>query len=628
MCADLNNRLCRRTRLPGILILVGLALLGACKKGADDAPSAAAANEEATSRPVGPTAEDFDPFASAADSRPADSQPTSKREDPTSRSSAAEGDPVVAAESRPSLGSQMMALLDDEGHVPDSRPYLEAGAFEIEVDGTEAAARVRLRGRKIPLADLFGRLAERLEVRLELQDPGLAETLTQRDLDLDLPATPVAEALRLIECAVDLNLTLDFQTRRLDLKPWPKSGTKVAASYHRNMALDAIRRSTALRGSVREGEAVLLLDGADMAAQEGLYDEARSFCESVLQRHRNSPLAPRACLLGARYALDAKKPGDARRLASFFLETYRDHADTRKIEYLLARTFRDQNRDQDAVLLLERINRAVTRGGVDERDGIVADLMLAETYHKLGDAAKAVEVLRRIRGRNTRAHQDLLARIPFYTGLCLQTAERFDEAVVELAEGAHRAPTERLRALALLHLAEAYASKGAPFEALAAVKTVQKIGIPADQTVRALEVEGRAAAGLGLDRRAVRAFVGAIEAVVKAAGPTAEKRETVRRLMRKIAAMHVDAADFDTAREVLERLRDLDGLSVETSYHIALCRYRLGDAAAALRELESVPDDLEDERLAADVRSLRGDCQLRLARFENAIRTFRKEEHP
>jgi tetratricopeptide (TPR) repeat protein len=520
------------------------------------------------------------------------------------------------------------ALLIVTASAQESAPASRRAAERIEftVTGEGPAATVAGNADGVPILEVLARLAHGLECALELSDPDFGENLSDSHVDIDLDATAIAEFLDYLGAACDLRVEYDDVRKKLAVGPVPAAEDPATASILRRSAVEILRRETAVAAADAPRAAELLVQCAEIAAADGDYAGALADLETFLQRFSTLPAGPTVCLRAANMALNAKRPSDARRHCEYFLDKWADHADHVKIECISARAFRDQGREQEAILILERIDRAVARGAVREREGLVAELLLAETYSMIGDDKLAVTALSRIPGRHSRANLDLLRRVPFYRGLCLTRLGQHDDAILDFVVGAHSAPTPRLRALSLVSLCESYLARSSPLEALGALRIARSVGIPGDQELRALLAEAKSFEGLGLDTHAIGSYVTALEKLPARELAAADRERWLRTFLEGIATLLADGQDFDAARGVIEKLRGASELTAPTTYLLALCHFRLGRWQEALRELETIRGVETDPALALDLRRLEGDCHMRLARYEAAIRTWKDGE--
>lgn len=513
---------------------------------------------------------------------------------------------------------------------PTSRPVAVPTVLPdelfLEIAGQGPSAQVVARGRSVLVMDVIARLAELLRVKIVWENVESQSNFAEAAIDLDIGPCPMREFLWTIGAASDLFGRYDDRSATITFAVVPDAATapKERAAFFRKFAVDLLRRETTVPERDASETPELLRRAAMLAAADADYSGALADLESSLQAYPNDSEGPDTCLLGIRMALAAGRGADARRLGDRFLETWRRHEYQRRIEYLLAQSFHIEGRRQEAVLLLERIDRAIARGDAPERDGMIGELLLAEIYSEMGDHRHAVQVLERVPGRHSREQKDLLRRLPLYLGICRSRAGDYDAAVLDLVVASHEAPTQRLRMHALLYLSRAYLALKLPFESYAALKMLRRIGVAEDLEFETLELEARSLTALGLDSRSVEAWIKALEFAAKADTNPEQRKSLLESVLSEIAHLLVEAQEFRAAEDIITKLKALDHLDEGMIYMSALCRFHTGRYEEALRELETVPSDkglLVEER-----RQLVGDCQMRLAQYETAVRTFQTKE--
>lgn len=528
------------------------------------------------------------------------------------------------------LTAGLFAQESQPASAPASRPVTTVADLPedlfLEIAGQGPAAQVVARGRSILVMDIIARLAELLRVKIVWENAESQSNYAETTLDLDIGPVPMREFLWTIGAASDLFGRYDDRGATITFAVVPDSANapKECASFFRRFAVDLLRRETTVPERDATETPELLRRAAILASAEGDFSGALADLESSIQAFPNDARGPDTCLLGIRMALAAGRSSDARRLGDRFLETWRRHEYQRRIEYLLAQSFHIEGRRQEAVLLLERIDRAIARGDAPERDGMIGELLLAEIYSEMGDHRHAVQVLERVPGRHSREQKDLLRRLPLYLGICRSRAGDYDAAVLDLVVAAHESPTPRLRMHALLYLSRAYLAIKLPFEAFAALKMLRRLGVAEDLEFETLELEARSLTALGLDSRSIEAWIKALEYAAKADKSPDERKTLLESVLSEIAHLLVEAQEFRAAEDIITKLKALDHLDEGMIYMSALCRFHTGRYEEALRELETVSSD--QGLLIEERRQLVGDCQMRLAQYETAVRTFQTKE--
>lgn len=504
---------------------------------------------------------------------------------------------------------------------------LATGCFaqSLDLNVTRSGNRnfvVAFKAKRSPAIKIISALAHQSNYKLETSDTEVGKILDTETIDAEVVSTSLKNAVELVASACGLHGSIDANREIIIIRQFPEVTAEGADEFFRVNAQVSLDRAL---GANKEREVEYITRSADLDISGGKYEEAYTGLSKLASSQSPPPNLAELLLKSARAALAANKPSNARRITDILMEEYDNQIDHGKVYVLAARALIAQGLDINAVRVLEGIVRGGNRHNIDERDRIIAEILLAETHYRLGDFGAAIAVLGQVNYRHTRdLNRDLQDQVSLYMGICRQAQGDHRNAIHDLGLAVYsvpKVPGEKMRIRALILRAESYLETDDALGAKFSCAVAYKLKPEGFDLFRLRQLEGLALRDLYLYDEAIAKLFDVIMESKELIADKALRIKSAAAAIHDLGEILFKLGRYDEAREKFRQIRSQQEFTSRARYMGALCSYRSGDYKAALSSIQKISYG-NDEEFHDDIRKLKGDCYMKLSLFEKAISAY------
>ncbi|MEE9391616.1 MAG: hypothetical protein V3W41_03835 [Planctomycetota bacterium] len=502
-----------------------------------------------------------------------------------------------------------------------------AGAqdFECKVEIRGRSGRiVTIKTQQTSALEILSALAAGSGYGLRFSSAELTDRIDQIPLDLNLKQISLADMLLPLGGAIGIHAEVDFNEKLIRVVDLPPTSAKNASAFYHARALKAVTDAYA---DSKSGELDLLLQSADLHLTAREYGKAleafAAFFKDKDDEAKKHPQAIEACLRAGRCALAINAPEEAWKYYDYFVQNFPRNSRLPDAHLMGAESRVLAGSWAEAIRILRALERAGTKREIDERDALLAEMMLAETYWRIKEYDRALLILDQAKDRHTHLHADLIGQMPLYAGLCRRAKGEVRKSVYDFRVAAVTCPNNELRRRAVREQADTLLQLDAPFEALAAVRISLQMEPDGPELLKLRLIEAAAFRGLGLNEKALDLLEQTALQLEELSSSIDHRRVSAISLMNAIAEIRFERREFSEAAAFFATIEEYSDLKRHAAFMRARCHFAAGKWAQALAVTDRLGSVGDDQVLALEVRQLRGDCFMKLGLFERAIKNYR-----
>ncbi|MCA9323155.1 MAG: hypothetical protein KDB53_20610, partial [Planctomycetes bacterium] len=266
----------------------------------------------------------------------------------------------------------------------------QVSRFEVEPTGRREF-KVLIEAKSVSTLELLSTLATLTGFQLTNESgPETMVLIDTQTISCQFADRNLADTVRALAGAVGIWGTVDRSTGRIILRTLPATDSEEAFEFFRRDAIDSL--IAAYGGDEKsEREEKLLLANADLYIAGGEYGQALDALTKYLDGYQGQiATAPRACILAARCALELGNTTQAIIFCDIFVESWPRHALEGKARIIRAQALLAADDVMGAIFMLNSMSGAQAKLQFDDRDSLIAEIMLAEIYHDHEEPARAV----------------------------------------------------------------------------------------------------------------------------------------------------------------------------------------------------------------------------------------------
>ena len=382
--------------------------------------------------------------------------------------------------------------------------------------------------------DVFSAICSKTSFELNVASPEVSQILAAEIIDVNLKDIDLVQLINLLGMSCGLDAAIDEEKLAIRIKKLPPDTDETAHEFYREKAIVAVYNAFGA-DSEPESEIELLLRTGDLHYAGGKMDQAFEAYRSFVNKFASHERSTEVLIAAARAAYSADRHADVRTMTNKFITTYPSHPNIGEIVVVAAKSLIAEKNLNGAIVLLKNIVRRSRDKKVPERQGLIAEYMLAELHHKSGNDTDAISILEKIEiGHDPRLNADLLRQVRLYFGICRNSQGDYKNAIHDLKLGALECPTPKLRIKSLLLQAEAYLALDDGFNALAATRVASQLKPSGAGIFRARHLQGRAYHLLALPEKARSTLVNVVLESPKLLKDDPDRHEKVSRVVSEI----------------------------------------------------------------------------------------------
>ncbi|MCB9834119.1 MAG: tetratricopeptide repeat protein [Planctomycetes bacterium] len=507
---------------------------------------------------------------------------------------------------------------------------IQKGSQNFEIDIRSGSATV---------ADCLAAIASACGLEVQVAKPENAAILSREKVDVELTGTSLESLVELLAMAIGLDGEVELDRRLIVIAESPAEGDDAAALEH--CRSDAITALIAAYGGSEDAqdEVELLLRSARLELAGGEYSQAFDTYQDFLSNFKKHPAVPEATVAAAHAAFEADRHEDLQRIVQEFLGSYPDHPLVGRCQLIAARSRLRTGDLGGGMGLLKGLIRQARERVLPQRDGMLAELLLAETLHERGEDEAAIAGLAEAEIRYDRKlDQDLIRQIRFYMAICRRATGNLRDALHDLEVAAFEVPNDALRVRTLLLYADLLLESGNPLVALTSTRSALTLNPQGETLFRARRLAARAYRRMQLEDEASKEMLALVLDAPKLLPDPELRRRELSQSLREIGEIYLDkglvhdaVASFKAVINAAEHHADeLDParreLVAECRYLIAVAQARAGRHREAVETLDSITEGISSESLAHEIRRLKGDCYFESGLPEAAMRVWKEGE--
>lgn len=486
--------------------------------------------------------------------------------------------------------------------------------------------------------ECFSAIAAACDFELDVKSPEISAALATERLDLSLEKAPLEDLIANLAASCGYDGKTLGDEKRIVVSEIPDDDSDDTREYYRQKSLHALLVAFG-DSTAPEDEVELLLRTARLQLEGREYSQAFDTFNTFLSEYKEHPEVPEATLGAVHAAYMAGRHEEVQRVAQWFIGKNPTDPASGRTQVIAARSRIATGDLGGGIALLKDLIRRVRDRELPQREGVIAEIMLAEARHRKGEDEDAIRGLLEAEVRYDRKHDDdVIQQIRFYMAICREATGNTRDALHDLEVAAFEIKDKKLRARTMLFNAQLLLRVDAPFLSLTSARVALMLEPEGRELFEVKRTMARALRRLRLEKEASDEMLAVILDAPKLIPSAEERRREVSATLREIGALYLEQGlfrdaivSFQTIIAAAEHHKDELGpssreLIAECRYLIATAEYRDGKWRNAIATLNAITEGVATEELARDIRRLKGDCYFASGMPEPAMRVWKEGE--